>query len=949
MKKSFKRSTLFSALVISLGTISTPSLVLAQADDSVEDLGKVQVTGSRIRQAQIEGIEPTQTITREDIDRSGLTSVGDILQQLTQSGSALNTRFNSSGNFGFPANGGGIGAGATQIDMRHLDPGRVLVLVDGLRWVAGSSGSGVSNAVDMNTIPVGIIERIDILKDGASSIYGADAIAGVVNIITKKSMQGVEAQAYAGAFDEGDGETVSMNVTFGTETDKIDMLFNVGYTDQKEVSAADRVLSRFPVPFTGVALGSSGTPQGRFLLNDINGNTIDCTLNTGVVGPMYNYDPTSPCNGDDYHPFTGSDRFNYATYNYYVTPSKRSNIFGQVNVELTDSLNWYVKGAYNNRKSTNQAAPEPIFIGPFAEAGAIADNIIIDSTNPYNPFGIDVFADGFGFIGRRPLEAGPRVFNQDVDTTYVSTGLEGSFTAADRNWFWDVNGAYGKNQASQRKTGALNIARIARALGPVDECNNTPGCVPLNIFGGQGSGGGTITPEMLNYISFVQSDNSEQELTDFTANISGDLFELPAGPLSVAVGYEYRKKSGWFQPDPIVVAGESNGVPASPTAGEFSVDEFYAEFLVPVLADKPYAELLDFSVAFRSSDYSTSGSDTTGKFGFKYMPTSNLMFRGSYADGLRAPSIGELFGTQARFDAQLTDPCNASQIAANGGVVPPGCVGVPAGYEQINPQISTLTGGNPNLSPEEAETLTLGVVYSPEWADNTSWSSSLDFEVTYYDIEIEGAIQAVDAQFILDTCAATPSSSLCSNFSRDAFGNIENFSNQLTNIGSIETSGVDFNVNWTSPQYDWGYLQAAWTNSFVNEFTEDGRDLDGIEANDSGIPDWNSNLYTTVNYKNWKFTWGTRHINGLTESCANVAGLGLCSDEAAGTNNLGGTTYHDLQVIFPEWNNIQFELGVNNITDKMPPTCFSCSLNGYDPSTYDGEGQFGYVRASVKF
>lgn len=945
MKKPSKRNGLYSALCLSLTGILVTPVIMAQ-DDSVEELGKVQVTGSRIRQSQIEGIEPTQTLTREDIDRSGLTSVGDILQQLTQSGSALNTRFNSSGNFGFPANGGGVGAGSTQVDMRHLDPGRVLVLVDGLRWVAGSSGSGVSNAVDLNTIPVGIIERVEILKDGASAIYGADAIAGVVNIITKKSQQGVELRAYAGAFDEGDGETGSLEATFGTETDKLSMLFNVGYTDQKEVSAADRFLSQFPVPFTGVTRGSSGTPQGRFLLNDINGTEIDCTLNAGVTGPI-NYDPNSPCNGDDYNTWDNGDRFNFAPFNYYVTPSKRSNIFGQVTVELTPDITWNVKGVYNNRKSTNQAAPEPIFIGPFAEAGAIADNIVIDASNPYNPFGVNVFEDGFGFIGRRPLEAGARVFNQNVDTTYFSTGLEGSFTAADRNWFWDVNGLYGKNEASQRKTGALNIARIATALGPVDTCNNTPGCVPLNIFGGQGNGDGTITPEMLNYISFIQSDNSEQELTDFSANISGDLFELPAGPLSVAVGYEYRKKSGFFQPDPIVVAGESNGVPASPTSGEFSVDEFFAEFLIPVLADQTYAEKLDFSLAFRSSDYSTSGSDTTGKIGFQYMPTSNLMFRGTFAEGLRAPSIGELFGTQARFDAQLNDPCNSVN-----GVTPnlPGCAGVPDGYEQLNPQISTLTGGNPGLSPEEAETLTLGFVYSPTWADDTFWANSLDFEVTYYDIEIEGAIQAVDAQFILDQCTADTSSPLCSNYSRDSFGNIQDFSNQLTNIGLIETSGVDFNVTWTSPQFDWGFIQSQWNNSFVNEFTEDGRDLDGIEFSDSGIPDWNSNLFTTVNYRDWKVIWGTRYINRLTETCAGfLIGQGLCSDEAAGTNKLGGTTYHDLQVILPEWNNVQFELGVNNVTDKRPPTCFSCSLNGYDPSNYDGEGQFGYVRATVDF
>jgi iron complex outermembrane receptor protein len=936
-------------LALSLSVSST-----ALAQDETVDLDKIQVTGSRIRQVQIEGIEPTQTISREEIDRSGLTSVGDILQQLTQSGSAINTRFNSSGNFGFPPNGGGIGAGATQVDMRHLGSSRVLILVDGLRWVAGSSASGVSNAVDMNTIPVGIIERIDILKDGASSIYGADAIAGVVNIITKSNFEGGEARIYAGAFDQGDGETGSLDLTFGKKSDGMNILFNIGYNDQQEVSAADRSLAQFPVPFTGVTRGSSGTPQGRFFFNTPDGVFVNCTINNGVSGiPSFN--PAAPCAGDSFHPFTNDDRFNFAPFNYVVTPSERINLFGQVNVEINDNVSMYFKGLYNNRQSINQAAPEPIFIGPFAEAGAIADNIIVSSTNPFNPFGQDLFADGFGFIGRRPLEAGPRVFNQDVDTMYFATGFTGSFNAAQRNWYWDVNAVYGKNKASQSKTGALNIARIATALGPLDTCNATPGCVPLNLFGGQ-AGGGTITQEMLDYISFVQHDNSQQELTDFTANISGDIFELPAGPLSIAVGYEYRKKQGFFQPDAVVVAGESNGVPASPTKGEFSVDEVYAELQIPVLADVAGAHLLDFSLAFRSSDYSTSGSNTTNKIGFKYMPTENIMFRGSYAEGLRAPSIGELFGSQARFDASITDPCNGG---AADNPSSPGCSGIPANYEQINPQISVLTGGNPELNPEDATTKTFGLVYSPTWAEGTSWSERLDFEITYYDIQIEKAIQAVDAQFILNRCAEDPTDAICSSFSRDAFGNIENFNNTLTNIGGIDTSGVDFNVTWTSPQYDWGYLNAAWTNSFVDEYTEinpdsttasgfSSRDLDGIEVNDSAIPDWNSNLYVTANINKWKVTWGMRYINGVTESCS-VTDFGLCSDNDNELNSLGGTTYHDVQVIFPKWHDIEFEAGINNVTDKTPPTCFSCSLNGYDPSTYDPQGQFGYVRATFKF
>ena len=942
---------LYSCLSLSLAFSMSTTTAIAQDEDTVK-LDKVQVTGSRIRQAQIEGIKPTQTLTREDIDRSGLTSVGDILQQLTQSGSALNTRFNSSGNFGFPADGGGIGAGSAQVDMRHLGSKRVLVLVDGLRWVAGSSASGVGNAVDLNTIPVGIIERIEILKDGASSIYGSDAIAGVVNIITKSSIDGGEGRFYYGGYDEGDGQTGSLELTFGKKADGMSILFNIGYNNQEDVSASDRSLAQFPVPFTGVTRGSSGTPQGRFLFNDINGNTVNCTINNGVTG-IPNFDINNACNGDDFHPFTNDDRFNFAPFNLYVTPSERINLFAQANVEISDNINWFVKGLYNNRTSTNRAAPEPIFIGPFAEAGEIADNIIVSATNPFNPFGQDLFSDGFGFIGRRPLEAGPRVFNQDVDTFYFATGLEGTFNAGNRNWFWDVNAIYAKNRATQLKTGALNIARIAQALGPLDDCNATAGCVPLNLFGGQ-AGGGTITPEMLNYISFVQNDTSQQELTDFTANISGDIVELPAGPLAIAVGYEYRKKEGFFQPDPIVVAGESNGVPSSPTKGAFSVDEFYAELLIPALADVAGAHLLDFSLAFRSSDYSTSGSSTTGKFGFKYMPTKNLMFRGTFAEGFRAPSIGELFGNRARFDATLTDPCNGGETANPNS---PGCAGIPDGYQQTNPQIPVITGGNPNIQPEESETLTLGIVYSPEWAEGTNWSERLDFEITYYDIELDQAIEPVDAQTILNSCAANASSPLCSAFSRDQFGNIENLASALTNIGSVETSGVDFNINWTSPQYSWGYLESSWNNSFVDEYTENGRDLDGIEVNNSAIPNWNSNLVTSANIGSWKLTWVMRHIGGVTEVCSDfldgsengLAELGLCSDNTNRLNSLGSTTYHDLQLIFPTWHDVVFEAGVNNLTDKTPPTCFSCSLNGYDPSTYDPQGVFGYVRASFTF
>lgn len=961
------------AVLCALLTCSTATVV-AQTEDETAELGRLDVTGTRIRQAQAETALPIQTIDREEIRRTGLTSVGDLLQKITASGSAINTRFNSSGNFGFPPDGGGIGAGAVQVDMRHLGSNRVLVLVDGQRWVAGASASGVASAVDLNTIPMGIIDRIEILKDGASSIYGSDAIAGVINIITRKDYEGLEADVYLGTFDDRRGDSTELNFTMGSSDTSHNLVLNFSYTEQDTISARNRDSAQFPVPGTGVTRGSSGTPQGRFLFNDpFTGNTNNLTINNGVTGiPFYN--PAAPGMGDDFHAFTNDDRFNFSQFNLYQTPSERLNVFGYGEYDVTDSVQFYAKAMYNNRKSTNQAAPEPIFIGPDAGNGTLADSIIVDATNPFNPFGFDLFADGFGFIGRRPLEAGPRIFEQDVDTFYFGTGFKGSFQAMDRVFYWDANYIYGDNQANQTKFGALNIRRIAEALGPLDECNATPGCVPLNLFGGQGSGNGTITDEMLDYISFVQKDESRNQLRDLSLNLSGDLFDLPAGPLGFAVGYEHREQKGFFQPDAIVVAGESNGVPASPTSGKYDIDEFYGEVSIPILAGVAGAELLDVTLAGRSSDYSTSGSETTGKVGFRWAVNDELLLRGTFAEGLRAPSIGELFGSQARFDAQLNDPCSnfngsgVSQQQINNCIAQ----GVPSdgSYSQNNPQISTLTGGNPNLDPETSDTLTLGFVYSPEWSTGLSWSDRLDFEVTYYDIELDDAIQAPDAQTILDQCVSTNDPNVCAAIGRTGSGVINRFENTLTNIGAVETSGWDVNIGWTSPEFNWGQLRAQWNNTIVDEYTEfnpvdtglEATSLEGLERNDSAIPEWQSNLDLIWTYGEWQVTTRLRYIDEVTESCSDfldgtansLTNLGLCSNpdtvnNANSTNDLDATTYVDLQVTLPPVYGVNLELGINNLFDEEAPLCYSCSLNGYDPSTYDPEGQFGYIRASYKF
>ena len=943
--------------------LGTTTVVQAQ-----ETLEEVLVTGSKIRGAAIDRASPVNILTQEDLQNTGLTSVADILNQLPNSGSSLNTRFNSSGNFGFPPDGGGIGAGAAQVDLRNLGSKRTLVLVDGIRWVHGSSASGVSSATDLNTIPLSIIDRIEVLEDGASAIYGSDAIAGVVNIITKKSFEGIEVSAYGGQWDDEDGNTTDFNLSWGVQTDRTNMFFSGSYNNQDEVKAKDRDISSFPVAGLDHCLGncSSGTPQGRFFLTDPNtGTGVDVTINDGVGGiPVYDpADPGGP--NDDFHAFATADRFNFSQFNLVVAPVERWNLFTQINHQLTDNVRANVKAMYNNRQSTNQAAPEPLFIGPEAGNGNLLDTISIDVTNPFNPFGftVDAATNGF-FMGRRPLEGGPRVFDQDVDTFYISGGLDGEFEWADRQFYWDMTAAYSKNTASQVKHGGYNSAHLKRALGPLDEC--TDACVPFNFFGGQGADGqGTITQEQLDYVGFVQKDESEQELTSYQFNLSGTAMELPAGKWGFAVGYEYREQEGSFTPDAVVVAGESAGVPSSPTSGSFDVDEFFFETNVPLLADKPFANLLDVTFAIRYSDYDTIGDDTTNKYAARWKPIEDLMFRASFSEGFRAPGIGELFGSAARFDQTLDDPCSGLTAASDPGLVANcGALGVPTdgSYVQFNSQISVTTGGNPNLKAETSDNTMYGVVYSPSWVENISWIDAVEFEVNYFDIEVDDAIQALDAQVQLAGCVATLDSTLCNGISRTSGGVINGFANALTNIGGIETTGYDFTITYASPDTKYGSFTARLTGTSLDEYTESvptesgfvDLDREGTEIGDPerGFPELKTNLYVDWRYNDWHVGWTMRYIDDMTERCPAIAtGENLCSNEANGKNEMSDVYYNDLQVTWtPDvtFGDITLQVGANNIFDEDPPECYSCALNGFDATIYDVPGVFYYARLVYK-
>jgi len=946
---------------------ASPSTV-AEASEP-ENRGEIVVTGSRIRRDPLSQDSPVITLDQEALAKTGLTSVADILQRLPSAAGGLNSKVNNSGNIGNPPDGGGVGAGSAEIDLRYLSSKRTLVLVDGLRWVNGTSASGIPANVDLNTLPSNMIERVEVLQAGASPLYGSDAIAGVVNVITVSHQKGLRAMAQYGQYlGEGDGETSNLEVSWGNGTDNpIDIVVGAAYTNQKAVRTADRDISRFPNPGQTACTDpiggcSSAAANGRFDTRTSAGPIAGTPFGNFTIHNVPDSTPTLA----ELVPFTAADRFNFAPFNYLLTPNKRYGGFVSAKAYLGSDINLRVRGSWNRRKSQNQAAFEPLFIGPDAGngAGSLFDTLSIDVTNPFNPFGVTLEScrnpDGtpkgggcvqnYGFIGRRLIEAGQRTFDQEVNTYSLTGTLDGKLHLFDHEWYWDVNGLVGVNKAKQSFTGNVRADRVALAVGPVAACNATPGCVPLNLFGGAGS----ITPAMLDWIGFTERDDSRQKLAAFTANLTGDIVELPAGPVGVAVGYEHRFQSAAFNPDPLTAAGLSADIPAQPASGHYNVDEIYAEVRVPILKEQSFAYSLEANGAVRHSDYSISGASTTYTITGLYKPIQDLLLRGAYSTGFRAPSLGELFGGRSRFDLPTADPC--SNIAGSpwqaSAVVRANCIanGVPAGgtYAEDPGQVPVITQGNENLKPEKSKNLTFGIVYSPEWA--RSGGSNFNAEINYYDIKVTNAIAAIDPQVTLNNCALLGDPASCALIIRTSNGFINEIDGTLDNLDSIRTKGIDTTINYRSPATSAGRFGVTVNATHLIKYVltaSDGFVVINRKGTERGSPDqaypkWKGNATLDWNLGDFAASVTGRYIDHVTE----VGGPN-------GTNKLNSRFYTDFQFVWtPSMPTFDqrwaFTVGINNLFDKDPPGCFSCSGGNFDPTTYDIPGQFGYARISYK-
>ena len=967
MTESFTcRGAALAAVFLTFGVAA-----FAQVPDTRQDavLDEIVVTGSRIRRDPIN--EPTAVleISRGDLERSGFTNLGDALQNLPITGSAPNSQFNVPGNSGFPQDGSGIGAGSVQLSLRNIGAKRTLVLVDGRRWTAGASASGVPGNVDLNTIPDNAIRRIEILQDGASAVYGSDAIGGVVNIITDRDFEGLSLDLQTGGYlTEGDGQSTGVGLKWGGGNESTRLVLSASWRNELGIDTADRQRSAFPNPDATScdvpsSFCSSFTPQGRFVFGPNFASGASITLNDGVLNdgganiPAFN--PAHPASGD-FHAFTAADRFNYngADYNYLRTPNERVNLFASAGRETSTGMEVFAAASYTGRTSSTKAAPEPLCLGNGC-GSRITDNFFISASNPYNPFGVDLSpaVGTLEFFGRRPLESGRRLFYQQVHTWFGTIGLNGEFELGGRGLFWELYGSYGENRGAQKKFNSHNAAKLQVAMGDPDECAATPGCVPFNFFGGQGpDGNGSITEEMLDYVTYTQRDFSRQSLKNVALNFAGHVFSLPAGEAGFAAGIEFRDHAGWFRPDPIAERGETAGIPAGSTDGSFRATEYYGELSLPLMdADARYLEL---NLAGRSSDYSTFGTQATYKASMLFRPIEDLSLRGSISTGFRAPGIGELFGGAAREDFSFQDPCAdvLGQFgSANGGRDTPqsqsiiancAALGVPVDFVQTNPQLSSVSAGNRSLDAETSDSFTLGLVWSRDYT--SGWIARLTASIDYYRVEISDAVQGRNPGDVLTACVNTLDPLFCDLTPRTANGALDVIDNQLQNIGAIKASGWDLLVAYESPELPIGRFRATFNATLLSKYLEQTANIDGTqtitdrqgthtdETFQRAFPElrWVTNIEWMKN--RWSGSLSLRWTDEMTLSGANAVASALFTDARVSFTP---------EVLGDNWT---VALGLNNLLDEDPPLCFPCGAIGMSQVAHDLPGRVGYLSVSYQ-
>jgi iron complex outermembrane recepter protein len=949
LKTTKLRDAISFALVAGATTLAGTGAAFAQdtttTGQATTDLDRIQVTGSRIRQVDIETAQPIVTVSREDIQAGGFNTVADILQNIPSAGSPTFSRTSP-----LTSN---QEAGGQYIDLRNLGAQRTLVLVNGKRL--GISPDGFQ---DVSTIPTAMVERIEVLKDGASSIYGSDAMAGVINIITRRNFEGAEVNAYLGQYGEGDGQKQTYDFVIGMAGDRGSVTIGAEYHNEDGVWARDRYYSADSYP---------GYPEYSTTVVGQWGNWRP----VGTTGPWQAPDRGSDALGPGvWHDQNSEDTSVPNDQMHALTPLERRSLFVSTTYDVTDSIRFVSDLNYTNRSSFRQIAGYP------TQSTAIGAPMAIDSY--FNPTG------GVSAVNwrRRGWEV-PRTTDTDQTTWRASLALEGSFDIGERYFDWDVGYMFNENEVKIINNGNLYIPNIRNAVGPSfmnaqgDIVCGTPGaviagCVPWNPFAGFGTGAvenSLADPAVQAYLYKQEHALGRTETNNYFANLAGSIATLPAGDLGFAVGVEHRKEEGGFTPDAIAQSGDSTNLASGPTYGQYSLDEVYAELNIPILADVAFAQELSLNVASRYSDFDTFGETTNNKFGVKWRPIDDLLVRGTWAEGFRAPTIGDLYGgTSDTFTTGFHDPCDSVYGDARGSAR---CLqDVPADYRQLQqgfvPTTSRVaqtpvpftSGSNPLLQPEFSESKTIGFVYSPGAVQG------LSVGLDWWNIRIENTIVADTPNEILQDCYVALIESRCALIGRDpSLGNIvADLQFGGRNSGYAETEGYDLDVNYRIST-DYGQFSTRWATTYVSLYeTKSTNDPDEVPSQANGFGSTfriRSNLNLSWAMNDFQVTWGMRYNSGTKESCMGFADGNHCSipdyqaPDTLGSivpqNEVGSVTFNDVQFSWDAPWNATVAVGANNVLDRDPPIYYTRPNSGF--AFYGGHdiGRFVYMRYQQKF
>ena len=918
-----KKSFLYTFFALSLVAFNTN--VFAQDDDNVEE---VIVTGSKITKDEFSSSSPITIITEEDILSAGNASVDEYLKYTPAfTGDQLGTSTNNGGD------------GSRKVDLRGLGFNRTLVLLNGKRTIGDIGGDG---AVDIGGIPEMMIKRVEVLKDGASTIYGSDAISGVVNFILDDKFTGLKVQAGMGEGTEnGQARDESVGMMAGIGGDNGNVVFSASWKNQKEMLQAEQ-------PWANDALYPQIQSDGSFKAVGSGSSN-----SRKIRGPGGNYIYDSSIGAA--RPFTAADVYNYAPVNALITPNERTQMGVLGTLEVTDNVEMYFSGIYNRRYSHQRLAPDASFaVNSAVETpnNGAQYNDWVPANNPYNPFGSVNCSNSAGIcdvavrINRRFEESGGRIFEQTVDAYSIVTGFR--FEAM--GWNHDISMTFAETEQVDETLNYGRFDRWAIAVDPVACAANSACPGVLNPFGEFGS----ITPEQMSFLTAGSlKDQSGADFEMISWVVSNDMF---------AFGVEKRQEFGYFKPDEFSAEGLITGGASAPLRGGFSVTEAFGEYLAKV------SDELTVDMSVRYSDYDTVGDTTNFKIGADYVLSEDVRLRASYGTGFRAPNVSEL-NTDASTTFPVIDlPCELGDRRLAAGAISQtihsNCQAL--GYDTSDAgeygfawQSYHEYYADGQLAPEESTNLAFGAVIDSDMLGGVQMS------VDYFNIEIEKVIALPIANLIFLDCLSQTtmdfSKGSCglfidyglndsSSFGPNGlqyFGYPGDIETPWGNQGTFTSDGIDFALS-TSGDLDMGAVSgysvnfdATWHNSYEQEFTYGGgRDYVGSADGFAVYPELRYVLALGVNGDSWNASWNIRFVSESDDVWRHPS---VTADAVA-----EATTYHDLTTSY-DFGNTVLRFGVNNLTDEKPPY-FHSNFNGNtEPGVYDVIGRRMFMSVTATF